>query len=153
MNPCAIYWMDMTFFTLISCSNCIVCLKRPKINEKEAENSYFKKDMTAIVEVRTKLVILRKINCSKVKSVGGGGGGCSHGRRVFVLHFCIITSVLGPIIIAIINDASGAIMLNFAMYIECPNDNDDNDDDDDDEDDDDDGVTIKTAIKQLSLLR
>ena len=29
-------WMDMTFFTLICCNNCIVCLKRPKINEKEA---------------------------------------------------------------------------------------------------------------------
>ena len=25
------------FFTLICCKNCIVCLKRPKINEKEAE--------------------------------------------------------------------------------------------------------------------
>ena len=35
-NPGAIYWMDMTFFTLICCKNCIACLKRPKINEKEA---------------------------------------------------------------------------------------------------------------------
>ena len=25
-----------TFFTLISCKNCIVCLKRPKINVKDA---------------------------------------------------------------------------------------------------------------------
>ena len=25
-----------TFFTLICCKNCVVCLKRPKINEKEA---------------------------------------------------------------------------------------------------------------------
>ena len=25
------------FFTLICCKNCIVCLKRPKINEKEAQ--------------------------------------------------------------------------------------------------------------------
>ena len=30
------YWMDMTFFTFICCKNCIVCLKRPKINKKEA---------------------------------------------------------------------------------------------------------------------
>ena len=30
------YWMDMTFFKLICCKHCIVCLKRPKINEKEA---------------------------------------------------------------------------------------------------------------------
>ena len=30
-------WMDIwTFFTLICGKNCIVCLKRPKINEKEA---------------------------------------------------------------------------------------------------------------------
>ena len=35
-NLGAVYWMDMTFFTLICCKNCIVCLKRPKINEKEA---------------------------------------------------------------------------------------------------------------------
>ena len=28
------YWMDMTFFTFICCKNCIVCLKRPKINKK-----------------------------------------------------------------------------------------------------------------------
>ena len=35
-NPGAICWMDMTFFTLICCKNFIACLKRPKINEKEA---------------------------------------------------------------------------------------------------------------------
>ena len=29
--------LDGHFFTLICCKNCIVCLKRPKINEKEAE--------------------------------------------------------------------------------------------------------------------
>ena len=28
-------WMDMTLITLICCKNCIVCLKRPKGNEKE----------------------------------------------------------------------------------------------------------------------
>ena len=29
--------LELTFFTLICCKNCIdVCLKRPKINEKEA---------------------------------------------------------------------------------------------------------------------
>ena len=31
-NPGAVYWMDMTFFTLICCKNGIVCLKRSKIN-------------------------------------------------------------------------------------------------------------------------
>ena len=35
-NPGAVYWMDMTFFIFICCKNCIVSLKRPKINEKEA---------------------------------------------------------------------------------------------------------------------
>ena len=35
-NPSDTYWMDMTFFTLICFKNCIVCLKRPKINKKEA---------------------------------------------------------------------------------------------------------------------
>ena len=28
LNPGAIFWMDMTFFTLIYCKNCFVCLKR-----------------------------------------------------------------------------------------------------------------------------
>ena len=28
--------LDEHYFTLICCKNCIVCLKRPKINEKEA---------------------------------------------------------------------------------------------------------------------
>ena len=44
-NPGAGYWMDMTFFfTLICCKNCIVCLKRPKINKKEADvGPFFKK--------------------------------------------------------------------------------------------------------------
>ena len=33
-----------TFFALIFCKNCIVCLKRPKINEKEAGvGSFLKK--------------------------------------------------------------------------------------------------------------
>ena len=35
-NPDTINWMDMTFFTLICYKSCIVCLKRPKINKKEA---------------------------------------------------------------------------------------------------------------------
>jgi len=34
-NPGTVYWMDI--FTFICCKNCNdVCLKRPKINEKEA---------------------------------------------------------------------------------------------------------------------
>ena len=36
--------MDITFFTLICCKNCIVCLNRPKIKEKEAGvGPFFKK--------------------------------------------------------------------------------------------------------------
>ena len=35
------------FFTLICCKNCIVCLKRPKINEKEARvGPFFKKNQS-----------------------------------------------------------------------------------------------------------
>ena len=40
LNPGAIYWMDITFFTYICCKNCNVCLKRRK-NEKEAEDGPF----------------------------------------------------------------------------------------------------------------
>ena len=36
LNPGAVYWMDLTFFTSICCKNYIFYLKRPKINEKEA---------------------------------------------------------------------------------------------------------------------
>ena len=36
--------LDGQFFTLICCENCIICLKRPKINEKEAwVGPFFKK--------------------------------------------------------------------------------------------------------------
>ena len=41
-NPGAVYWMDVTFFTLMCCKNCTVCLKRPKINKKEARVGPFK---------------------------------------------------------------------------------------------------------------
>ena len=37
--------LDGHFFTLTCCKNCIVCLKRPKINEKRP-GSIFKKDKT-----------------------------------------------------------------------------------------------------------
>ena len=33
LNPGAVYWMDIFH---IDCKNCIVCLQRPKIDEKEA---------------------------------------------------------------------------------------------------------------------
>ena len=37
--------LDGHFFTYICCKNCNVCLKRPKINEKEADLAHFlKKD-------------------------------------------------------------------------------------------------------------
>ena len=48
LNPGAIYWMDMTFFTLICCKKCIVCLKRLKINKKEAGIGPFFKKRTLI---------------------------------------------------------------------------------------------------------
>ena len=35
--------LDGHFFTYICCKNCNVCLKRPKINEKEAGVGPFKK--------------------------------------------------------------------------------------------------------------
>ena len=35
--------LDGHFFTLICCKNCIVCLKRPKINEKESGMDHFLK--------------------------------------------------------------------------------------------------------------
>ena len=35
-NPGTVYWMDMSFFHIDLLLNCIVCLKRPKINVKEA---------------------------------------------------------------------------------------------------------------------
>ena len=38
--------LDGHFFTLIRCKNCIVCLKRPKTNEKEAEVGPFLKNFT-----------------------------------------------------------------------------------------------------------
>ena len=43
-NPSAVLWMEMTFFTLICCKNCIVCLKGLKVNKKDAGVGPFKKN-------------------------------------------------------------------------------------------------------------
>ena len=45
LNAGAVYWIDMAFFALICCKNCIVSLGRPKINKKEAGVCPFKKDL------------------------------------------------------------------------------------------------------------
>ena len=46
----SIYWMDLTFFTLICCKNCTFCLKRLKINEKEVGvGPFFKKQFVFAV--------------------------------------------------------------------------------------------------------
>ena len=37
--------LDGHFFTLICCKNCIVCLKRPKINEKRPGFAHFLKNI------------------------------------------------------------------------------------------------------------
>ena len=42
-NPCAVYWMVVTVFTLICCKKCIVYLKRLKINERETGVGPYKK--------------------------------------------------------------------------------------------------------------
>ena len=39
-------WTFGNFFTLICCKNCIVCLKRPKTNKKEAGVAHFYKKTT-----------------------------------------------------------------------------------------------------------
>ena len=62
-NLGAAYWMDMTFFTLIFCKNCNdVCLKRPKISEKEVEVGYFKNYLSVTVNVSPHYH-KRKLNC------------------------------------------------------------------------------------------
>ena len=49
-NPGAVYWMDMTFFKFICCKNCIVCLKRPKINANEAGVGPFLEKKTILLQ-------------------------------------------------------------------------------------------------------
>ena len=51
------YRMDMTFFShLFVLKNCIVSLKRPKINEKEARiDPFFKKTVHATDDSTTKI--------------------------------------------------------------------------------------------------
>ena len=61
-----LYWTELTFLTLICCKNCIdVCLKRPKINEKDSGiGPFFKKNW--IVRI---LPNANKI-CLKLQSFG-----------------------------------------------------------------------------------
>ena len=44
--------LDGHFFTYICCKNCIVCLKRPKINEKEAGvGTFLKKQLECLKSI------------------------------------------------------------------------------------------------------
>ena len=69
-NPGAIYCMDIwTFFALICCENCIVCLKRLKIKEKEAWVGPFKKtwrQYTPLIEELYILCTKQRINHSDI---------------------------------------------------------------------------------------
>ena len=50
------------FFTLISCGHCIVCLKRPKINEKEAGfGPFYKKEMKQCLPTTSSLICHSRI--------------------------------------------------------------------------------------------
>ena len=52
----AVPYTGWTFFTLICCTICIVCLKRPKLNEKEAWiGTFFRKTITTILYSLTAL--------------------------------------------------------------------------------------------------
>ena len=52
---------EMSFFTLICCKNCIVCFKRPKINEKEAfVGPFFKKRLCDQDRERDEVCIERR---------------------------------------------------------------------------------------------
>ena len=43
---------DGYFFTHICCKNCTVCLKRPKINENEAEGDHLIKAELSLVKIK-----------------------------------------------------------------------------------------------------
>ena len=45
--PGTVYWIDI-FSHIFVVKNCNVCLKRPKINQKEAGLAHFKNDLFAI---------------------------------------------------------------------------------------------------------
>ena len=62
LNPSTVYYMDMTFFTLRCCFNCIVCLKKPKINEKEAGVGPFLERHLAMVKPSKNLFLLSLSN-------------------------------------------------------------------------------------------
>ena len=48
--PSNVVWMDIWgFFHIDLLQNCVVCLKRPKINEKEARLAHFKKGSTIVL--------------------------------------------------------------------------------------------------------
>ena len=49
--------LDGYFFTYICCKNCIVCLKRPKINEKEAGLANFSKKEKNTVKHRNRIAL------------------------------------------------------------------------------------------------
>ena len=52
-NP--VYWMDMIFSHLFVGNNCIVCLKRAQIKEKEAKVGPFKKVLNVLASLFSKV--------------------------------------------------------------------------------------------------
>ena len=68
------HWMDMIFFTLIFCKNCIVSLKRRKINEKEAGVGpvFFKKNVDywfGLIELQVNRKLCVVLNVTPGKSL------------------------------------------------------------------------------------
>ena len=56
------------FFTLICCKNCIVCLKRLKINETEAGVGPFKKRTICVCKYNTMLLIIKALyDCKMIR--------------------------------------------------------------------------------------
>ena len=73
--------LDGHFFTLICCKNCIVCLKRPKINGKEAGvGPFFKKNklntlLAPLFKKFTEQYFLFIVQQSGIQGSGGGSVG------------------------------------------------------------------------------
>ena len=78
------------FFTLIYCKHCIVCLERPKINEKEARDGPFKKIFFQICQdsnISNFWRLLIRENAVPFRPNGMGGFcDCHVGRRGRRIH-------------------------------------------------------------------
>ena len=79
-----------TFLTFICCKNCKVCLKRPKINEKEAGVGPFKKHIRMVtLGEKSRGKVQSSESTFEERSRAHSKGAVQKNTKIFIFHMCV----------------------------------------------------------------